>query len=318
VIPPLKSAGTPAAAPPDEPAPASIKSPEGIADWNKLRSEAQTLRTQKAELEKMLEVRSKASPEVETLRKQNQELSERVRILNVEQHPQFQAYFGNKTAEAIAIARSAAGVGKAEEVTRILQLPDSDYRAEQIDALIADLPVSRQTRVLSALTQLDSINAERTAAIDRAKRDGVSVQQQQQQAAQEHQAKMNQIFEATVKDAIENVGAFQPREGDEAWNSEIPQRVATAKYILFGNATPEEQATAAIWAASAPVLQQMVLQAQDEISALKVENAKLRSSTPSPSAGGEAAPTTEEPGSYLEAITKSAQAAGPGIFRGGR
>lgn len=321
-IPPIKPPTAPKpAAPtaPDDipPVPDSIKSTKAAEHWAQIHSEAKTLRAQVAAQEKIIEARSKATPEVETLKTQLHEMSERLRIADVERHPQFQQYFGSRTASAIATARSAAGVDKAEEVARILQMPESDFRTEKIEAVLAELPISRQTRILSALSELDRVNVERNEAIDRAKRDGSAVDQQRQQEQQAQAAKVTQVFEATLKEAMENMPAFQERDGDDAWNAQVRQNIATARHIFGGNLSVEDRARAIIWAASAPAGWDSAAALSEEVAALKAENAALRSATPTPGGGGGENLTPEaEPANTIEAITRKMAAAG--LFQGQR
>lgn len=325
-VPPLKAPPAAPAAPSAPgaedipPVPDVIKSTKAAEHWEKIHNEAKTLRaevaTTKAELAKVMEMRSKVTPEVETLKTQLHEMSERLRIKDVESHPQFQAYFGNKTAAAIALARSAAGVEKAEEVTRILQLPESDYRTDQLDALVADLSDSRKGRIISALNELDHVNFERSQAIERAKKDGTTADQQRQQEVQARQAKVKQAFDSTIREAQEHIPAFQLREGDEAWNQSVTERVALAEHIFSGNMPFEDLARATIWAASAPVSNQMLLESRKEIEALKAENASLRAKAPSPSGGGDAPPPPDDIKSFSEAIDRAARA-NPEMFRQG-
>lgn len=295
--------------------PDSIKSTKAADDWRKLHSEAKTLReqikTRDAELSKFMEARSKAPPEVETLKKQNHELSEKLRIAAVEQHPQFQQYFGSRTAAAIATARAAAGVDRAEEVARILQMPESDFRTEKIDAVLAELPISRQTRILSALSELDRVNVERSEAIERAKKDGSALDQQQQQQQQAQAAKLKEIFENTLREAQESIPAFQPRDGDAEWNEKVENTIATARHIFGGDLSVEDRARAIMWAASAPTFMESAAALSQEVETLKAENAALRSATPTPGGGGGGDLTPEaEPASTIEALTRKMQAAG--------
>lgn len=137
----------PAAAAPEAkpkgPEPGEEKWPRTSADWDKFKKvrkeREESLRKEIAIREEKIkelttkyqEVEAKASkvpstdPEVERLKKINDELTNRIMVLDVTQDPRFQTYFENKTQAQIQLAKNIVGAEKAEAIAKALQLPNT-------------------------------------------------------------------------------------------------------------------------------------------------------------------------------------------------
>jgi hypothetical protein len=262
-----------------------IKQPVKAAQWKEVNEERARLKAEneafKAEQEKWKTWETERK-EYDTIKKQNSELLDRMQQIAVEKDPRFENYFKTKTDTAIALARQAVGDSHSERVSKLLQLPDSDWRTEQLEAVMSELGPTRQSRLGAAIVEMDRIALERSTAIAKSRDNWEAMQK----ADRDERQSQKQKFESTFQDRLhkwsdpeKGLAVFQKKDGDEAHNAEVDKRIQYARNILNMNVTPDEFSKAALWAASAPGL------LQDQI-ALKQENATLRAEIEALKAGG--------------------------------
>ena len=286
--PALKAPAEPAPKAPvkaDDSPSSEIKQPVKAAQWKEVNAERARLKAEneafKAEQEKWKSWETERK-EYDTIKKQNSELLDRMQQIAVEKDPRFENYFKTKTDTAIALARQAVGDSHAERVSKLLQLPDSDWRTEQLELVMSELGPTRQSRLGSAIVEMDRIALERSTAIAKSKDNWEAMQK----ADRDERQSQKQKFESTIQDRLhkwsdpeKGLAVFQKKDGDEAHNAEVDKRIQYARNILNMNVTPDEFSKAALWAASAPGL------LQDQI-ALKQENETLRAEIEALKAGG--------------------------------
>ncbi len=171
--PPAPSKPAAAEGTPTPPAPAEIIEPfpKTSENWKKFvsaRDEGFKKRdSQIKELaDKLRETETKFSTvvdpkEFETVKSEREKLSETLRLVAVEKHPRFQAYYDNKTNAQIDLAKRISGPDKAETIAVLLKTPESEYRARQIEDLMADMSPLQQSRIGSVLNALEDIRSER-------------------------------------------------------------------------------------------------------------------------------------------------------------
>lgn len=222
---------------------------------------------------------------------------ERLKLLDVERHPQFKKYFDDKMTQVIDMAKEAAG-DQGERVAALLRLPDGKYKTDQLNEVAAALGGMEASMLGAALLEYKKIGREREAEVGKYKERHKQMTESQQRAAQENEAQMNALFESQLS-ALSNpekgVAMFRPKEGDNAWNAEVAERVALAKAVYRGDLEPQERASIAFWAAAAPkfmaenkTLHAQLAEANKQIAAMKANKPNLGEG----SAATEAAPTT--------------------------
>lgn len=297
----------PAKAPETKPAPAMVPSeneeekwPRDAKDWDKFKakrrekeaqlvSERETIKAERDKLSSEIAELKKSgpSPELEQFKKERDELSERLRMADIERHPRFKQYYDGKTSEQIGLARAIVGKDLADQVSTLLQMPDSEFRTERINELVGNLSVMQQSRIGSVLNSLEQINSERASEIVKAKTDFEKVstfeKQRQEQAQQESIQKAQSVFDSFVKSAQDpqtGLMTFQKKDGDSAWNNEVEARVQSARELLFGKASPETMIQAAIRAVSLPAVLTSHKAALDKIATLESQVKALTASTP--------------------------------------
>lgn len=294
-------AAEPAAAPAkpaDEP---EEKWPRSSKDWDAYKTkhrerltaketEIATLKSQMAELEKKANAVPGANPEFESLKKAHDELSEQLRLVSVENHPKFKQYYKSKIDGQIAQAKRIVGADKAEAIAGLLELPDSQYRSDKIEEMVADLSPLKQAQLGAVLNAVEDVRSERQSEIERAKTDAQKWQEESQRKAQasavEQRTKIEGLFNqmlGELQDPEKGLAVFQTKTGDDTWNKEVEGRISQAKELLFGKPTVDQMLNIALrGVALAPVLRSH--------KALFEENQKLQEQVKSLSA---AAPKLE-------------------------
>ncbi len=233
--------------------------PTKAADWEALKANhAQELATLKAERDTYQRDLAAAkaagdTDEVKRLREEHKQYREILRDVAIERDPEFKARFNVREKAAIDAAAQAAG-DAGEKLTKLLALPSTPWRDEQINKLTEDLSASSKRRVEAALTLLEQVDVERGAEIAsrRAtfdeKQSSLLATQQQQQAAQRTQ--LDGVFGKVQSEWTEKHPFFAPREGDAAHNDAVAQTLTLAREIFNGQMSPEDLAAASFWAAS--------------------------------------------------------------------
>lgn len=219
------------------------------------------------------------SPELDSLKKERDELSERLRIADVTSHPKFKAYFENKTNAQIELAKRVVGTLNADRIVELLKAPDSTLRDRQIEELSAELSPLVQSRLGAIINQLADIDNEKQSEISKARESYDSIQAEKTNAAKQSQAQYEQDFEALVKEAQKGP-LFQTKEGDEAWNAGVKSRLDTARTLLFGNPGSDVVMKAAMAAVSLPAVIQGYQNLQSENEKLQAQIKELSSAQP--------------------------------------
>lgn len=249
----------------------------------KLNDELKTWQTKATEYESKLKTAPvTADPKVlEAIQKERDELSERLRVVDVTNHPKFQQYFEGRTNSQIELAKGIVGKEKAEKFTTLLSMPDSDIKTVQLENAMADLTPVQQARLGGILNSLAEISNERQFEISKAKENYERIQQQHQSTLQEQKKQFENMLATELTKAQADNMAFQTREKDEAWNASVQKRIDTVKNLFNPNVAPDTAIRAAIEAvAYRPVLEHASA-LHEENSALKAQIAELTSASPS-------------------------------------
>lgn len=297
------------------------KWPRSKKDWdlfkeNRKKSE-EALRSQIAEREakikefeaKMQEAAAKPAAQVDpnikakldALEAENKELTEKITVLDVTQHPEFKAYFDNKTKAQVELAKRIVGSDKSDQLSRILDMPDSEYKSAQLDEFMGDLTTAQLSRFGGVLNALDSIKAEKEQEIAKAAEHKQKLQADQAQKAEMGSKQREKWFTDTLTavQGAKEIDLFRPKDGDAAWNAKLNERVNKAKEIFLGKSNPAEVAAAALFAASLPVLKERhdndLRERDEKISKLEAQVKALTAAQPSGGKGtGAAAPGADK------------------------
>jgi hypothetical protein len=301
-------------------APVEVKIPKNQKDWESYKSAEKVRLSEKeseiAKWKKEAEEARKAppvstvtddDPRILSTKKERDELSEKLRLVDITNHPKFKAYYDGKTDAQINMAKRIVGSENAEAIATLLKLPDNDYRQGKIEELVSTLSPIQQSRVAGVLNSLNEIDIERDGQIEQAKKDYVKYQEdarvKSENQQKENLSKAESAFTSVLstlqnpKDK-EGLFIFQKQEGNEEWNKGVDERTAYAKEMLFGKHDPQMLIRAALHAAALPGVVKSYQTALDKINTLAEQVKGLSVAQPrvevrTTPEGGEKAPTAK-------------------------
>lgn len=266
----------------DSEIPETIKSTKAADAFRKIKEEKAQLAKQLEELKAGKSTNPDYDAQLKALQEERDALSERVRLLDVERHPEFIKKYEGKINGVFESVKSLVG-SDGERLVGLLKSPESDYRNSQIDDIVEGLSPAKKAKLGALIVKYDEINGERAAEISEAKSDYDAIISRYQQDNEEGTKAALEQASKTWQKVSENARAleiFEPRENDEEWNSELNQRLSLAQQIFNGENSEEDLAKAALWAAAAPKYREL-LYAQVEVNKrLQAELAKYRGSEP--------------------------------------
>ena len=266
----------------DSEIPETIKSTKAADAFRKIKEEKAQLAKQLEELKAGKTSNPNFEAQLKTLQEERDALSERVRLLDVERHPEFVKKYEGKINGVFESVKSLVG-SDGERLVGLLKSPESDYRNSQIDDIVEGLSPSKKAKLGALIVKYDEINGERSAEISEAKSDYDAIISKYQQDNEEGTKAALESASKTWAKVSENARAleiFEPREGDEEWNGELNERLNLAQQIFNGENSEEDLAKAALWAAAAPKYREL-LYAQVEVNKrLQAELSKYRGSEP--------------------------------------
>lgn len=260
------------------------KWPRSNKDWEKLKTARKEereklqaeVKARAAEVEdlrtKIKEFETKATltpeditkhPEVERLTKLVDEMSNRIRVLDVTQEPRFEAYFKGQIDEQMSVAKEILGEEKAKQFEELSSIPNhpaiAAWKKEQMENFMADLTPMEAATIANVNIDLAKIDRARKSEIakNQVHVEALKAKQKDQQTAS--MAAKEKVFTDTVAslgDDKVGIAVFQKKSGDDAWNKGVDARVAEAKRILFGGQGVKGQdlAKAALHAAAYPFI----------------------------------------------------------------
>lgn len=266
----------------DSEIPDTIKSTKAADAFRKIKEEKAQLAKQLEELKAGKTSNPNFEAQLKTLQEERDALSERVRLLDVERHPEFVKKYEGKINGVFESVKSLVG-SDGERLVGLLKSPESDYRNSQIDDIVEGLSPSKKAKLGALIVKYDEINGERSAEISEAKSDYDAIISKYQQDNEEGTKAALESASKTWAKVSENARAleiFEPRDGDEEWNGELNERLNLAQQIFNGENSEEDLAKAALWAAAAPKYREL-LYAQVEVNKrLQAELSKYRGSEP--------------------------------------
>lgn len=259
----------------------------------------QTLQNQLKEVETKVATSSELpetiKAEIKSKDDQIKALTERIMVLDVTEHPKFKSYFQGKIDSAITKAKKLAGAEKADTIEKIIKLPDSEYKTAQLEEFMSDIPSElTKSRLAVVLEELDNVAAERESEIAKANEHKGKLSEEQQAKAKQTFENRQKMFETTLKqvrDVSNGFPLFQFKDGDDAYNQQVTQRIESAKGLLFNPQVPDDvRMKAAFLAVAAPhIIKSYTTESeawQKEKSDLEAKIAELVAAQPKPGTGG--------------------------------
>lgn len=264
----------------------------------KLTESEKRIQTLESELATLKEKGSTADPnvssEIERLKKENEELSTRLAVTDVVQHPKFQAHFKGRVDEQMDEIRTIFEKEKADEVIKALELPEGDFKKLRIEELINDMTPFENSQFGGVVKELRKIERDRQAAIADSKEKKEKLDTQTKTEAEKRVAESKRIFSEVIKEAQDpknGMVIFQQKDGDTEWNKGVKERLAVAERYLFGapDMDPKHLMKGALHAAAFPALMQSYLaekkSLEGEITKLQAQVKELSAAQPRIGAG---------------------------------
>lgn len=266
----------------DQDIPETIKSTKAAEAFKKIKAEREELAKQVEELKKGKSTNPNFENELKQLQEEREILSERLRLLDIERHPDFIKKYETKINSVTESIKGMMGTD-GDRLMSLLKSPESDYRNSQIDDLVDGLTPSKKAKLGALIVKYEEVNAERSQELSEAKSDYERVASQYKQQFEDNSKEAIERSNNVWKSVSENARAleiFEPRENDDSWNKEISDRMQLAQQIFNGENSEEDLAKAALWAAAAPKYREL-LYAQVEVNKrLQAELAKYRKAEP--------------------------------------
>ena len=266
----------------DSDIPETIKSTKAADAFRKIKEEKAQLAKQLDELKAGKAANPNFESQLKTLQEERDALSERVRLLDIERHPEFVKKYEGKINGVFESVKGLVGTD-GERLVGLLKSPESDYRNSQIDDIVDGLSPSKKAKLGALIVRYDEINGEKAAEMSEAKSDYDAIISKYQQDNEQGTKAALESASKTWAKVSENARAleiFEPREGDEEWNGELNQRLSLAQQIFNGENSEEDLAKAALWAAAAPKYRELLYSQVEVNKRLQAELAKYRGSEP--------------------------------------
>lgn len=270
-----------------------------IAERDKFKAELETLKAKPPEA---------ASPvELEAIKKERDELSERLRILDIERHPQFKAHWDGQIGAAENAAKSVVGAERAVKLERIFNLPDGDSKDEQLEALAAELTPTKQGQLGAAMMRVRELQEQRAADVTKSKAQWDKIQAEERAKSEQGSATAIARRAAASKQGLEiaaKLDAFRRVEGDTAQNDFAADGEQFVKAFFDAKLPDKTMVTIPALAYQALHLQNKVIPALRAEMAAEIKKrddqiASLTASNPRAASGaqnGKPAPKTERKG----------------------
>ena len=266
----------------DSDIPETIKSTKAADAFRKIKEEKAQLSKQLEEFKAGKSLSSNSEAQLKTLQEERDALSERVRLLDIERHPEFVKKYEGKITGVFESMKTLVGTD-GDRLVGLLKSPENDYRNSQIDDIVENLSSAKRAKLGALIVKYDEINSEKSAEMSEAKADYDSIISKYQQENEQGTRAALESANKTWTKVSENARAleiFEPRENDEEWNTELNGRLSLAQQIFNGENSEEDLAKAALWAAAAPKYRELLYSQVEVNKRLKAELAKLRGSEP--------------------------------------
>lgn len=272
--------------------------PRTAADWKALKaaqakevaereSAIAALKKETSELQAKLKTLPAEDPEkpilksqIEELRGQVKEFSEQLYSAARERHPEFVAKYDKKIEAAMKLADTVSG----REISKLLQLPEGEYRDEKLQEIFDDLPELKRSRLGPILNDIDVLRSQRASELSTSREEFEAMVKKHQldtTAAQEKKAKEElAMVESMWADAQAKRATLKPRDGDEAFNKALMDRINAAREVMLGKADPETVINTMLNAAEKDIYQSEAESLREEVRQLKEQISTVKGAAP--------------------------------------
>lgn len=320
---PAKSAApatAPAAASEDD-MPPEIKSEKAKEGWREVKKNLAEARKAEAELKakvadyekKLAESAAPRVPEelnqrLAALQKEADDLSERLRVADVERHPRFQQYFEGKTAALTEAAKAVVGTEHVAKLERILKVADDEARTNLLDELMGEITPSRAARLGAVIADIEALQRERAAEIGKSKERWTQLQAQTQ-AEQTAKLREREALADRLVSAATEMEAFKLGDGaDAARAAEVETYKTFVKQALTGRLEGQDEQFMPLMAVEGLHLKAKVVPALlAKVADLEKRIADINAAQPRPGGGGSGEQAGDKPKGFLDVMRTAGQ-----------
>ena len=266
----------------DSDIPQSIKSTKAADAFRKIKEEKAQLSKQLDELKLAKTSNQDLDSKFKTLQEERDTLSERVRLLDIERHPNFVKKYESKITGVFDSMKSVVGT-EGDRLIGLLKSPENEYRNSQIDDIVDNLSASKKAKLGALIVRYDEINGEKSSEMSEAKSDYDAVISRYKEENDSNTASALESATKTwtkVSSDARALEIFEPRDNDDEWNVELNGRLNLARQIFNGENSEEDLAKAALWAAAAPKYRELLYSQVEVNKRLTAELAKYRGNQP--------------------------------------
>lgn len=291
-------------------------------DFRRVKTRAQEAQKERDELKGKWEAANKELDEAKKAPKHNAELIKQIEkerdeykskhdAFIVQFTPEFHQKFDAQIGTVISGLKTIVPEAEANKLAEILQLPDGEYKRKMIAEVTEGMDSFTVSEIANANRDIRRISQERKAQIDNANKTLTGIAEERQKQSREIAERQSKALEETLKVFTEGEKAipiFKKRDGDEAWNKGVEERIRVARVIQSGQfESDEDRAEAAAWAAAAPGIlqdyQATVIAKDAEIAQLKSTLEKLQGASPGVTGAQPSGGATPKRGGFMEKMS---------------
>lgn len=260
----------------------------------KMEKDSKEARAKLSEYEKeLVELRKRPKANEDEIQKviaERDQFKSQFEVVALELTPEFNQKYGQRQEKTLGSLKEVLQPEVFAKAATLLQLQESPHKQRLMTEFLEELGPYESGEILAANRELRSVAAERAAELANSHAKLGEIVTARQKAQQEQQAKLDALFEAEEKVALEADPFYQLKQGDTKevaeWNESVRERRQVAKAIFRGALKPEEMAKNALKISSFHILTGKLAQLEARNKELEGVVQKIQGAGPSVVGGG--------------------------------
>lgn len=275
-------------------------------DFKKIKEDRDNTRMELDSLKEKLSglENSDVNDALKSVKEERDSLSDQLRLAAIERHPQFQREYEAKIEGAVNQAKKLAPEGAETRLAELVKAEESQHRANGLEEIMVEMTTTEQAKLGALLARVDEVRGDREAALSDADSTYQRLMATETERREAHLADTNKVFDTVAKKASDGLELYQLRDGDDAWNSEVQQRVETARNIFGGDNDAGALAEASLWAATGPKYREILGEVMEVNRRLREQLKEQSGASPAVASGGGGAESKEQK-SFADAVNES-------------
>lgn len=248
---------------------------------------------------------AKTAAQYKELAEKAKEYEEIIKRIDIKEDPSFKAKY-NLPRQRIqeTIKEYLGDSDQSKAYIDAFNLPLGKFRDERLEAAREEMTLSKQTKLVAYETQWEDINKDMQFELENAEIARGLYDEKRKKEVLEESSKRETIFNEAEQWARNNLVTYKKADGQDAFNADIEDRVQTAKRIALGQASPQEMAQAAIYAADYPRANRLIQILAEELAEMKKTVSTTQKSDPGVTAKTTTAKKEIDPLNNREALSE--------------